>query len=505
MDAYLIIDTGTSSMRGILYTRDGRLLRAFSFPYRMTLTEDGGAVMEASVFCSALHAAAEAAAKYAAAEKLAIQSLSFTSQRSSVLALSPEGRPLAPILMWYDKRSLEICRSFSPKDLARIHRLSGMMLSPVCSAPKILWLRQNLPSVYHAAGYFIGIHDYLIYLASGVLCTDVTCAGRTCLMNAADKKWSGELLSLFDLPSEKLCPLREPGSIVGKLSGAFAVMTGLPAGIPVITAGGDQQCSSLGLGLRLPGQTGINSGTASYVTALSDTPSASGARGINVNPSALPGLWSLEASSAGTGSIYDWFRGQFYPAAHTDSSSIAEFNRAAASAPAGARGVLCLSTFAGRGCPEWNPRARGVFCNIGLHTQKEDFARALLEGICAEISGCLRALSPLCADTGPLLSSGGLSRFSEFNQILADMAGRPVLVPALSETTSLGALLGTLRALYGAMPEISAQNAGSSSQDGAVKRFFEPRAALHRFYEEQDALRRKIYEKLNAETLYKPK
>ncbi len=113
MNVYLIIDTGTSSMRSLLYSQTGELLASFQRTYQMTLTEDGGATMDASVFRNALYALSASAAGYAADQGLHIRSLSFTSQRSSVLPLSENGTPLAPILMWYDKRCQDICASFS--------------------------------------------------------------------------------------------------------------------------------------------------------------------------------------------------------------------------------------------------------------------------------------------------------------------------------------------------------------------------------------------------------
>jgi Sugar (pentulose and hexulose) kinases len=493
MNVYLIIDTGTSSMRSLLYSQTGELLASFQRTYQMTLTEDGGATMDASVFRNALYALSASAAGYAADQGLHIRSLSFTSQRSSVLPLSENGTPLAPILMWYDKRCQDICASFSRQQKEQIHRISGMLLSPVCSAPKMLWLKQSSPDLYESAYKLAGIHDYLLYIAAGVFCTDVTCAGRTCLLDAAALEWSLPLLCLFGLSYDKLCALKEPGSVAGFVTPSFSRRTGLASGLPVITAGGDQQCSCLGLGIRRSGETGINSGTASYVTTLSDTPETNAYKGVNTVPSALPGKWLLEAANTGSGSVYNWFCRQFYSPRRRFVST-QTINQAVLSSPAGARGVLCLPSFAGKGCPDWNGGAKGAFCNIGLHNQKEDFARALLEGICSEIYDCWTSLPEAGLAKDPILSSGGMSRFPEFNQILADMMNLPVSASDCPETTSLGAFLNTLRALG----ETAVFERLLSSPRREHGRIFRPRPGLHELYMEQHALRTQIYQNINS-------
>lgn len=492
MNVYLIIDTGTSSMRSLLYSSAGELLISFRKTYQMTLSEDGGATMDAALFRHALYDLCASAAGYAADQGLHIQSLSFTSQRSSVLPLSEDGTPLAPILMWYDKRCQDICASFSPGQLDQIRRISGMRLSPVCSAPKMLWLKQHSPALYSSAHKLVGIHDYLLYLAAGVFCTDITCAGRTCLLDVAALEWSPELLRLFGLSWEKLCSLKKPGSIAGFITPSFSHRTHLRTGIPVITAGGDQQCSCLGLGIRYPGEAGINSGTASYVTALSDNPASAIQKGVSITPSAIPGQWLLEASNTGTGSVYNWFCRQFYGSCQ-DSPSIEAINQAVLSSPAGARGILCLPAFAGKGCPDWNSHAKGAFFNIGLHNRKEDFARALLEGICSDIYDCWLSLPETGSAKDFIRSSGGMSCFPEFNQILADMINLPVSVSGFSETTSFGAFLNTLQALG---ETVVFDDISINCKERP--RLFFPRPRLHEFYLEQHALRTQIYRNINS-------
>ena len=128
-----------------------------------------------------------------------IGALSFTSQRSSILPLSAEGKPLGRIMTWYDKRAAAICEELKQRHAQEIYRIAGMLPTPVLSAPKIAWLRRHRPRIYAASHKILGIHDYLIYLCTGELVTDVTLASRTNLMDARSLTWSPRLLEIFEV------------------------------------------------------------------------------------------------------------------------------------------------------------------------------------------------------------------------------------------------------------------------------------------------------------------
>lgn len=438
-DVILVIDTGSSSMRGILFDRNGNILFTHQIKYTMTVGADESAVMEASVFTRCLKEITCRVTTVLRQNSWHLLALSLDSQRSSVLAVDEQIRPLHPILMWYDKRCADICSSFSDDVQGIIYDRCGMRLTQVSSAPKMLWMKRNLPHVYESAHKLIGIHDYLLYTLTGELVTDATCACRTALMDIRTLDWSEELLSVFEIDRRKLCPILAPGCIVGSVTDAFSQETGLPS-VPVISAGGDQQCCLMGQGLLEPGTISVNSGSASYLAVPVAAPALDPSAEVNLSAFYGDTPWVLEAANMGSGTLYQWFNRNFYHGG-ADCKDTSAINQEVAAQPAGCDGLICFADFAGRGCPNTDPHARGIFANVGLQHTRGAFARSILEGICFDITSCIEHIEGLGITVSQIQSTGGLTNFSVFNQILADITGKEIRVCTNAEATATGAFL----------------------------------------------------------------
>ncbi|MBR5485057.1 MAG: hypothetical protein IKV41_00930 [Oscillospiraceae bacterium] len=444
-DVILVIDTGSSGMIGILFDCNGEVCFTHQIKYSMTVGTDDSAVMEISVFSRCIKEIASRAAAEIQRKDYNLLAVSLDSQRSSVLAVDEQIRPLHPILMWYDKRCADICSSFSDEELRTIYERCGMRLTQVSSAPKMLWMKRNLPDIYEAAYKLIGIHDYLLYTLTGKLVTDATCACRSALMDIRTFEWSDELLTIFEVEKDKLCSIVRSGSIVGKITDAFSQETGLPV-VPVVTAGGDQQCCLLGQGYLEEGTVSINSGSATYLAIPVTTPTLDPKAEVNLSAYHGDTPWVLEGANMGSGTLYQWFNRNFYNDG-TECKDTEHINREVAAQNAGCDGLICYADFAGRGCPDTNPHARGVFANVGLQHTRGSFARAILEGICFDIQRCIEHIEGLGIPIHRIQSSGGLTNFPVYNQIMADITNREIWVSANAEATAAGAFLIACTAL----------------------------------------------------------
>lgn len=488
METILIIDTGSSSMRGILFDRQGTILYRRQEKYFMDVRPNGSAEQDPEKYAQALYQICEDCAVYSKKQKLLIRALAFTSQRSSILPLDREGKPLGRIITWYDKRSAEICRQMLEQHGDEIYGIAGMRPIPVLSAPKMTWLKREHRDIYDQADKIVGIHDYLLFLATGRLVTDETLASRTCLMDTRTRRWSSRLLELFGLSQEKLCALIPAGSVAGSVTADFSARTKLAPGIPVVTAGGDQQCSVLGQGLLLPGQAGVTVGTGAYLSSLTDRPILDPQKRVNINAAVSPGHWVLEASTLSAGSAYDWLNRMLSgPAGKV--VPIRELNEEAMQSPPGANGVIMLPDLAGKGCPEWNDWSRGVFCNLSFSTTRGDLARATLEGIAAEIAQCHQVLHELDPRVSSVRVTGGLAKFSLFDQILADMVEFPVKRCIIEETTAIGAFLAGTVAI-GWFQNLGEASAAAGAVDSGMDYF--PMAEHSALYRRNKELRQQI-------------
>lgn len=228
----------------------------------------------------------------------------------------------------------------------------------------------------------LGVQDYVIYLLTKEFVTDWSQACRTMLMNISDFAWDEDMLRHTGISVDLLPKLVAPGSIAGSLTKEIAALIGIPAGMPVILAGGDQQCTCVALNVLKSGDAEANTGTGSFAIAHSEKPQFDNECRTLCSASAIPGKWIVEAGIFNSGAIHRWFREQFYP----DGENVYDLmNEEAAQSPVGSNGLMMLSHFEGSAAPYWNPLAKGIFFNVSLASKRSDFTRAILEGITLEI------------------------------------------------------------------------------------------------------------------------
>ena len=438
MKGVITVDIGTTSMRGALYDAGGRLVHMDQQDNAPRYFSDGRVEQDASAWQAILPRVLKSCADAAGSAGLAPACIAVTAQRSSVIPIDRDGTPLHPAIMWQDRRTAELVEALREHD-PLVYRTTGLKISPVFSAVKMTWFRRHRPDVWNRTHKMIGIQDWALYLLTGRLVTDHTFGSRTNLLDLRTRQWDAELLRLFGVPSAMLCELVAPGAIVGGLLPARAAEAGLPAGLPVVTAGGDQQCAALGLGLFSGERAVTNTGTGSYLIGHSDRPALDAQMRTACNVAAVPGAYVVEAAVLTSGTIYRWFSELGFVGGDDGAPVFARLNAEAATAPPGANDLLLLPHFRGCGAPYWDPAAKGVFYNLTLAATRGEMARAILEGIAVEMKESLELVEALCGRVDSVSVSGGLTRSDLFNQIQSDVFARPVVRFGNGEATSLGA------------------------------------------------------------------
>ncbi len=446
MKGVITADIGTSSMRATLHDAAGQVVFVEQREHMPTFHNDGRVEQDPRDWQAGLSALLRSCRDAAEHRGIEPAGVALTAQRSSVIAVDRAGQPLHPAIMWQDTRTAALAGEMASAN-ELVYRKTGSKISPVFSAIKMTWLRRNRPAIWQATHKLLGVQDWAIYLLTGRFVTDQSFGSRTNLLALATREWDPELLSLFEVESRMLCDLVAPGSIVGGLTPAMAAETGLVVGLPVISAGGDQQCAALGLGLFSAKRAVANTGTGSYLIGHSDRPVLDPEMRLSCNVAALPDAYIVEAAVLTSGAVYRWFAESILQDPDSPTDQFEALNRAAQQAPAGANGLLLLPHFKGRGSPSWDPYAKGVLFNMTLGTSRSDVARAILEGIAIEMRECLELVEDVCGKVGSISVSGGMTRADLFNQIQSDVFARPVVRFRSSEATSCGAWMAAAVAL----------------------------------------------------------
>jgi glycerol kinase len=359
--------------------------------------------------------AALAAARCSPAD---LEAVALTNQReTTVLWDRRSGRPVAPAIVWQDRRTAERCAALDPELL---RRKTGLVPDPYFSATKLEWLLRE----HDAPGLAFGTVDsWLVWRLTGGAAhvTDRTNASRTLLASLEPLDWDDELLELFGVPREVLPQIVSSDAEVGETT-AF----GPP--LPVRGIAGDQQAALFGQGCHAPGDAKATYGTGSFVLAHAGAERPDAPEGL-LATAAADG-YAVEGAVLAAGAAVQWLRdglGIVGTAAETE---------ALARSVDSTGGVVFVPALVGLGSPWWDADARGLVAGITRGTTRAHLVRATLEGIAHQVADVVEAFAqPLTS----LRADGGAARNGFLMQLQADLLGVPVEVAAEVETTALGA------------------------------------------------------------------
>lgn len=485
----LAIDVGTSSSRGILYDGIGRQLFVHQVEYMVNFPGESLVEQDASDFDDAIAGICAAAVAWCNTHGETVDGLSLTAQRSSIIPVDKDGNALRPAIMWQDKRNEGIVAEFRPRE-KEIYALTGARINTVFSGTKMTWFRRNQRSLYEKTYKICTIADFLTLKITGQFRSDHTYGSRSLLMNLKTRQWDDHLLELFEVDKEKLCELVAPGTVIGNVTEEYAARTGLKAGIPLTTAGGDQQCAALGHGLCKSGTMEITTGTGAYMLQFIDEVPENLGTDVICGAHSIPGKYVLENSMLTCAALYNW-AGRTLMA---DKEDIPSRNAAVEATPPGSNGCIALPYFQGRGTPDWNANAYGGYLNVGLRTTQGDMVRSLLESICYEIRNNIDVLEQYTAAPDTVYVGGGLTKFDAFCQIEADVTRLPMTRNcAHAEQTSFGAWVSAVVAM-GLYESYEAALACAVTD----LQVYQPNKELEGLYEERRQTMNGLYRKIFA-------
>ena len=348
-----------------------------------------------------------------------LDGIGVTNQReTTVLWERASGRPVAPAIVWQDRRTAERCAEL-PAELLRAR--TGLVPDPYFSATKLEWLLRR----HRRPGLAFGTVDsWLAWKLCGEHVTDRTNASRTLLYDLDAGGWSDELCALFGVEPELLPRIAESAEVVGE-----AELLG--ARLPLAALAGDQQAALVGQGCLAPGQGKATYGTGSFVLVHAGSERPAAPDGLLVTSAAAPARsFAFEGSILVSGAAVQWLRDGLGLIA-----SAAESEELARSVDS-TGGVVFVPALTGLGSPHWDPAARGLVTGITRGTTRAHLVRAALEAIAFEVADVVDALpEPLHV----LRADGGATANAWLMQFQADVLGCPVEIAAEREATALGA------------------------------------------------------------------
>ncbi|MBI4279635.1 MAG: xylulokinase, partial [Armatimonadetes bacterium] len=339
-------------------------------------------------------------------------------------------------IIWMDRRAVEEARYLGERFGDEIPRRTGLAAEATFTASKLLWLRRHEPEITRRAHLFLQPRDCLYHRLTGSFATDPSLASRTMLYDLRAERWWAQAAAEAGVSVAQFPRIHPSSAAPGTLRPEAAGVLGLPAGSPVALGAGDRACEALGLGLA-GGAAMVSTGTTTNVSRVVGEMPEIVPPGVLCSAHCLPGAYLLEQGLSASGSILRWLRYDLLG----NRLDYAALDALAAQSPPGARGVFLLPFFIGARATRWNPAARGMWFGLTLGHTLGDLARSVMEGVAYEVRACLEVLGRAGASVDAMVAAGGGARSALWRQIIADVAGVPVAMPAQPEAASLGAML----------------------------------------------------------------
>jgi glycerol kinase len=439
------IDEGTTAVKAVLYDdkltplREARRRKQSRHPHPGWVEQDPEEILDSVV---------DAVAELLEDAPGEVVGCGLDHQGESVLAWDAEtGRALSPVIVWQDKRQVELLKEL---DEEAIRARSGLPIDPYFSSGKYAWLLQNGLEVTDSLRLG-NVDAWLTDRLGAGLVTDASTASRTQLHRLGDAGWDPWLCERFGVPADALPPVGDSVGDLGTLR-----HDRWPVDLPLTARVVDQQAALAGAGCVAPGLVKATYGTGVFVLAHvgDEVPQAAG----GLLPTAAWRVggrteYALDGGVFAAGEMLEWLCRELGLA--DEPAALGALARGAESSD----GVRILPGITGVGAPWWRPDARGTIAGLTAGTKRAQVARAALEGIAWRVADVVAAVRETVAvDT--LRVDGGLTNEPGLLQLQADAIGVPV-ERGLADATAAGSaalaavgagLLGSVADIAGLVP-----------------------------------------------------
>ncbi len=365
-----------------------------------------------------------------------VAAVGLTGQMHGAVVLDDEGTVLRPAILWNDQRTGAECDAIrTAVGPERLVAITGNDALTGFTAPKLVWIRDHEPDVWHRIRHVLVPKDFVRLMLTGEYAIDKADGAGTQLFDLAARDWSAEVLAALGIDPAWLPRTWEGPLITGTITGDAATGTGLYAGTPVIAGGGDQAANAVGVGAIDPGTVALSLGTSGVIFAATDRPLYERRGRVHAFCHAVPERWHMMSVMLSAAGSLRWFRDTVSP-----ETSFADLVAPAATVPAGAAGLLFLPYLSGERSPYPDPLARGAFVGLTLAHDRRHLTRAVLEGVAFGLrDGLDLMLEAGMPAPAQIRASGGGTVSELWRQILADVLGAEIATVNTAEGAAYGA------------------------------------------------------------------
>ncbi len=493
----LAIDNGTQSVRALLFDLRGNLLaksRVAIPPY--VSDQPGWMELAPEQFWNTVCLACQKLWELPGVDRNSIAGVAVTTQRSTVINLDKEGKPLRPAIIWMDNR-----RTFGLKKVSGVwgalFALSGMSetVAYLQAEAECNWIRTHQPEIWEKTDKYVLLSGYLTYQLTGRLADSVGCQVAFIPFDYKKLDWAGKSdwkWQAVPMNPDILPELVPPTHLLGNITPEAALATGIPQGLPLIAAAADKACEVIGSGCLDPSIACISYGTSATINTT-HRKYTEVIPLIPPYPAAVPDSYSLEMQVYRGYWMVSWFKQEFGAleqriATERGVEAEAIFEETVSKIPPGSLGLV-LQPYWSPGLKIPGPEAKGAVIGFGDVHQRAHLYRAIQEGLAYALrEGLEKTEKRSGIKIKEVRVAGGGSQSNVAMQLTADIFGLPASKPHVYEASGLGAAIDAAVGLG-----LHADFPTAVKEMTRIGQVFEPDPKAQELY---DALYRKVYAKM---------
>lgn len=458
-------DIGTSGGKAAIFGLSGRVVAISQHEYQFEHPQPGWSELDPEVVWRSVCQSARDCINASQVDARNIAAIGLSALGETGVAVDDQGQAVYPIIESMDRRDGAYhqyvdwyAQRFGSE---AIYKRTSYPLNSLPPVHKMLWIRDHRPDVFARMAKYVSLQEYFVWRMTGQPAVDYSIASRTMLFDVSQKQWIQEYVSEAGLSTDLFSPAILSSQVVGTLNETAAVAMGLVPGIQVVPGAHDQACAALGIGIIRPGVAGDGTGSVEAIVTVSSQPLSDPhtlAIGVGSQCHVTPDTYLVIGFHLAAGSLVRWYTDQFGTWAREQShasgrSAYDLITEEANTSPPGSNGVMILPHWSGAGTgrtPPLNPASRGAVFGLTLAHTRADVSRAIFEGITFESRFLLESLETAETPIKTMIVTGGGAKSPFWLQLKANITGKTIVVPRVTEASLLGAaiLAGSGAGLY---------------------------------------------------------
>lgn len=430
------IDLGTSAVKVLLVNQEGVVHGEVSKGYPLIQPRSGYSEQDPEEWVKKTAAALGELMKQTSINPSDVEGISFSGQMHGLVLLDREKNVLRNAILWNDTRTTAQCRhieSVLGDELLSITKnpaLEGFTL------PKLLWIKEHEPEIFQKVALFMLPKDYVRFRFTGEVCSEYSDSAGTLLLDVKEKTWSRRICHVFDIPQNLCPPLVASHAQVGTLLPEIAAESGLRETTKVFAGGADNACGAIGANILVPGATLCSIGTSGVVLSYEEDESRDFKGKIHFFNHGKEKAYYAMGVTLAAGYSLSWFKQTF---AKNDSFDTLLQN--VGKTKIGANGLLFTPYLVGERTPHADAIVRGSFIGIDSAHTRDDFVRAVLEGITFSLNESIDIFRSAGKQIDTVVSIGGGARNAQWLQMQADIFNARVVQLDNEQGPGMGAAM----------------------------------------------------------------